>query len=494
MAAGAEHPSSSGRSRAKRGSVMGALDRISGLLGHLTDQILSYLPLKHYVVRRASLLSSEFRYAGTTSDRISDLPRHLTDQILSCLPLKDAVRTSVLSSKRRYTWTTIPGLVFDDSCSAQSPSGTLSSTYRLVDIVDRVLSSHTGTIEKFGVLCETLIDISDVDRWLLHLWRASTKELRLRFVNLQGYEMPSSLFLCHDLVNLDLAFCSLKPPPAFKGFKNMTILKLYVVKMSRYEIESLIKGSPLLQTLMLAPNARDIFCLSIDAPNLRHLELFGCGLEAVSFGGHRLTSLMVASFTLRWCGENQDANRSYLLEFFDQLPQIERLSINSWFLRYLSFGKVPEILPDPCIRLQCISINMDIRSLAEITTVLCILKGSPNLKELHLSGKEFDFSEDRELNGNFWDDYSSPCSFENLKVVSLISLPHTRQIMGFIWFLLSHSPALERMEVWSYPSHGTESCELLLQECVQFPRASARADVVFMGCLKAAPRQLPVWD
>jgi hypothetical protein len=46
-------------------------------------------------------------------DRISCLPGHLTDQILSFLPIKEAVRTSVLSSKWRKKWYTIPNLVFD---------------------------------------------------------------------------------------------------------------------------------------------------------------------------------------------------------------------------------------------------------------------------------------------------------------------------------------------------------------------------------------------
>ena len=47
-------------------------------------------------------------------DRISDLPSHLIDFILQRLPLQDVVRTSLLSSKWRYKWTSIPKLDFSN--------------------------------------------------------------------------------------------------------------------------------------------------------------------------------------------------------------------------------------------------------------------------------------------------------------------------------------------------------------------------------------------
>ncbi|KAH7833861.1 hypothetical protein Vadar_010518 [Vaccinium darrowii] len=47
---------------------------------------------------------------GSNSDVISELPSHLTENILEILPLRDAVRTSVLSSKWRNNWVTLPQL------------------------------------------------------------------------------------------------------------------------------------------------------------------------------------------------------------------------------------------------------------------------------------------------------------------------------------------------------------------------------------------------
>ncbi|PKI57546.1 hypothetical protein CRG98_022017 [Punica granatum] len=49
-------------------------------------------------------------------DRISDLPGHVMDQILSYLHIDEEVRTSILSSKWRYKWATVPVLKSDSNC------------------------------------------------------------------------------------------------------------------------------------------------------------------------------------------------------------------------------------------------------------------------------------------------------------------------------------------------------------------------------------------
>ncbi|WMV53802.1 hypothetical protein MTR67_047187 [Solanum verrucosum] len=46
-------------------------------------------------------------------DRISYLPRNIIDHIFELLPVEDAARTSILSTKWRYIWATVPNLVLD---------------------------------------------------------------------------------------------------------------------------------------------------------------------------------------------------------------------------------------------------------------------------------------------------------------------------------------------------------------------------------------------
>jgi hypothetical protein len=47
-------------------------------------------------------------------DGISDLPCNVIDGILEKLNIRDLVRTSILSTKWRYMWTSVPRLEFGD--------------------------------------------------------------------------------------------------------------------------------------------------------------------------------------------------------------------------------------------------------------------------------------------------------------------------------------------------------------------------------------------
>jgi len=84
------------------------------------------------------------------TDEISWLPGHVTDQILSYLPFRDAVRTSVLSSNWRKKWYTLPNLVFDRQCvSAEDPQDSFVINSMFLKIIDHVLLFHSEPINMF---------------------------------------------------------------------------------------------------------------------------------------------------------------------------------------------------------------------------------------------------------------------------------------------------------------------------------------------------------
>ncbi|OWM67636.1 hypothetical protein CDL15_Pgr024721 [Punica granatum] len=144
-------------------------------------------------------------------DRISDLPGHVMDQILSYLHIDEEVRTSILSSKWRYKWATVPVLSFDTflrDITGHTP----------VEIINRVLLSHAGPIRKFEICHQDKTNDDngcDVDRWILHLSRRSFEELTLCFFRCDPYKIPTHLFGMQDLVKLDLLYCSMSLPPSF---------------------------------------------------------------------------------------------------------------------------------------------------------------------------------------------------------------------------------------------------------------------------------------
>ncbi|XP_022772803.1 F-box/FBD/LRR-repeat protein At1g13570-like isoform X4 [Durio zibethinus] len=317
-------------------------------------------------------------------DRISNLPRHLVEQILLHLPIRDLVRTSVLSRTWRYKWATTPYLVFDKQCLNVSSQDQTLIKNKLVNIIDHVLLLHKGPIHKFKLSHRDLLGITDIDRWILYISRSSIKEFILEIWKGQQYMPPSCLFNCQNLIHLELFNCLLKPPLTFKGFKNLRSLDLQHITIIQDVFENLISSCPLLERLTLM-NFTGVTHLNIDARNLQFFDVGG-NFDDVSF--QNTPHLALVSIGL-YVNINNDENNaqdssSKLLRFFVNLPQIQRLEVQNYFLKYLAIGNVPSRLPNPCVDLNYLSICVDFDDLGENTAALCLLRSCPNLQELEM--------------------------------------------------------------------------------------------------------------
>lgn len=409
-------------------------------------------------------------------DNISNLPGHIIDNILSKLSIREAVRTSVLSSKWRYKWTTLPHLLFDNQCvSCSSHDQTLIKS-KVVNIVDCVLLLHTGTIEKFKLSHRDLLGVSDIHRWILYLSRISVKEIVLEIWKGPRYKLPSCLYSCQYLVHLELFNCLLKPPSTFKGFRCLKSLDLQHISMDQDVFEDLISKCPLLERLTLM-NFDGFSILNIQAPNLQFFDIGGV-FDDVRFSN--TFALAIVSIGLYVSVRNDQnlgfGNSSNLLKFFSNLPRIQRLEVQSYFLKYLAAGIVPGRLPNPCIDLSYLSIRINFNDLEENATAFCLLRSSPNLQELEMLARP----EDQGVVGtatNFWEEDHWDCMFTQLQVVKIVGISGVRSEMDFIGFLLANSPALERMTV--KPATLDRGWELV-KELLRFRRASVQAEIIFL--------------
>jgi hypothetical protein len=77
-----------------------------------------------------------------TSDRLTSLPEDLKCDIISRLNFQEVVRTSILSSTWRETWTTVPNILLCDRAFAQS---------KFITLVDKVLSLRKGPLLTFTI-------------------------------------------------------------------------------------------------------------------------------------------------------------------------------------------------------------------------------------------------------------------------------------------------------------------------------------------------------
>ncbi|KAL9664485.1 hypothetical protein QQ045_019888 [Rhodiola kirilowii] len=184
-------------------------------------------------------------------DIISGLPDEIRERILGYLPICDAVRSSVLSRKWRYSWTRAPQLNLCLDEELETDMDFSSEEYR--GWVGRILLSHVGPIHTF-ILHMTLRDRDeDLNTWLLFLSRNGIKDLKLLNEEfLDFFYVPQSIFQCLGLSCLTLRKINLYSSLPFRGFPNLTKLVLFDVDIPGDMLEQVIS------CCLLEPSSSDV--------------------------------------------------------------------------------------------------------------------------------------------------------------------------------------------------------------------------------------------
>ncbi|XP_071694122.1 F-box/FBD/LRR-repeat protein At1g13570-like isoform X2 [Rutidosis leptorrhynchoides] len=410
-------------------------------------------------------------------DRISNLPGHIVDKILSLVTLRDAVRTSILSSKWRYKWVNLTSLVFDNQSVLVSSQDPTVIKNKMVKIVDHVLLLHNGPIHKFKLSHRDLQGVCDIDRWILFLSRGSVKEFILEIWKGQRYKLPSPLYLCDKLSHLELFNCLLQPPSLFNGFKMLTSLDLQHITMDQDVFDELIYKCPLLERLTLM-NFEGFAHLKIHAPKLTFFDIGGV-FEDVNF--EKTLHLSTVSIGLYVnIGNDYELSlgtTSKLIKFFASLPSIQRLEIQSFFLKFLAVDMVPRRLSTPCMELNYLSLRINFNDFEESLAALCILRSSPNLLELEMLARPDEQTGPRAVMNNLHQEDFTNCFFNQLRFVKIVGIVGVAREMEFISFLLASSPILERMSVKPASHEGILE---LARELMRFKRASANCELIYL--------------
>ncbi|CAH9144790.1 unnamed protein product [Cuscuta epithymum] len=408
-------------------------------------------------------------------DRISNLPAHITDKILSHLSLRDAVTTSVLSSKWRYKWVTLPNLVFDNQSLFASPQDHSLIKSKIVSIVDHVLLLHVGPVHKFKLSHRDLQNVVDIDKWILFLSRGPIKEFILEIWKGHRYKLPSATYLFHKLVHLELFNCLLKPPVTFSGFKCLKSLDLQHISMEQEAFEHLISSCSLLERLTLM-NFDGFNHLKIHAPNLLYFDVGGV-FDDVSFKGTFHLATVSIGLYANDVEENMGfAGNGNLVKFFAHLPRIQRLEVQNYFLKYLAAGIVPGKLPRPCNELSFLSVRINFNSMDEYLAALCLLRSSPNLQELEVVGRAEE-QNSPPVGIALGEEKYQNFKFKRLREVKISGISGFRQELNFIKLILGNSPDLETMTIKPSSSDGAWE---MLKQLLRYRRASVQAEIIYL--------------
>ncbi|KAL8058938.1 hypothetical protein ABFS82_03G053600 [Erythranthe guttata] len=244
--------------------------------------------------------------------------------------------------------------------------------------------------------------------------------------------------------------------------------------MDQSEFEKIIASCPLLERLTLM-NFEGFGLLNIRAPSLLFFDVGGV-FEDVSFvGTFNLAVVSIGLYVNNGIERNLGFGTGNLIKFFACLPHIQRLEVQSFFLKYLACGIIPGKLPTPCLDLSYLSIRINFNDMEENMAALCLLRSSPNLQELELLART---EEQNTAFGapNIVENFPS-FSFSQLRLIKIIGISGIKQELNFINFLLLNTPVLEKMTV---KPASTDSGWELVKELLRFRRASMFAEIVYL--------------
>ncbi|XP_071695723.1 F-box/LRR-repeat protein At3g26922-like [Rutidosis leptorrhynchoides] len=131
-------------------------------------------------------------------DRLSSLPNDLIHKIFSYIGIKDVVRTSILSSKWRFIWTSTPYLNFS--------SNEFSSLLKFSESVTLVLSRRNNQIEVESVNLSLNGRVSQafVKRTLDYAFNHNVQHMTIACLPEMKIRFPISLFTSHLVKHLTI--------------------------------------------------------------------------------------------------------------------------------------------------------------------------------------------------------------------------------------------------------------------------------------------------
>uniref|UniRef100_A0A1J3HYX0 F-box/FBD/LRR-repeat protein n=1 Tax=Noccaea caerulescens TaxID=107243 RepID=A0A1J3HYX0_NOCCA len=437
-------------------------------------------------------------------DRISLLPDALLSQVLFSLSTKDAVKTSLLSTRWRSLWLSIPGLELDDDDFPNYKS--------FVSFVDRFfLFSTESTIEKLKLAsnkekCNPLA----VKSWVDAAVNRRIQHLEIDFSKrCLGFDLLSTdIFVSQTLVCLRLRYVALNDFNRVSLPRLKTMLLEEVRFLSHTALESLIASCPVLEDLSVITSRDDVKVLRvcsqtvnrlvitsrddvrffrvwdaadrevvIDAPRLEFLSLEDYQSSSITMKNSLCSSAQVdlaVDFNVRDVLSSDDsAKRSSIGHFLANISNVRDMTICSKTLKVIRHYCKLESLPQFCYMTQ---LHAKISS-ADLEVLQDLLESCPGLKSLVL-----------ELSGSV--KKKEEISFSSLVPWCLRSclerVEMRRPIYGVqlemkvIKYFLENSTVLKKLTLrLGCPRMQQES--MIFMELLKFRRCSTQCEVDVVG-------------
>ncbi|CAH8311061.1 unnamed protein product [Eruca vesicaria subsp. sativa] len=204
-------------------------------------------------------------------DEISQLPNDVTCQIISLLSTKEAVKTSVLSTRWRHIWLSLPCL--------ELKSREFSDLENFMSFGDRFFdSSRVSSIQKVKLTIDKK-DVDGDDSYCLASWFDAAAKCKIQNLHVSSYsyadrkfnKMPQRLYNCETLVCLKLFQVALSDAEivSLPCLKKMYLE--YIDFPNEATFETLVLCSPVLECLKIVVSSDDEKVFRVQSRSLKKL-------------------------------------------------------------------------------------------------------------------------------------------------------------------------------------------------------------------------------
>ncbi|XP_023748227.1 F-box/FBD/LRR-repeat protein At1g13570-like [Lactuca sativa] len=360
-------------------------------------------------------------------DRISALPQDTIEKILTLMPIRDALRTSILSRKWRYCWTTMAKLVFNDRNGNEE-----IDEHKFVKAIFHVLLLHKAPILEFSLFVNSEI-FSEIDQIILHLSRGNNlKKFIFEILGTDTYLLPRSFFSLQGLEYLDLSYCTFELPLMYNGFSRLKTLRFCDVSITIDMLFQFLINCPIVEEFAWL---RD-YWIDMEITEYEFVELFKC------------------------------------------LPSIQVLEFSRLYIKPLAACGMPHKLPISLPHLRILVLGV---CFVDLSTVLCVINSCPNLEKIKM---EMYWDHNKCLQQTFSNlhdiqDYLG-LKLDHLKEMEITSFTNHALEMEFVKLVMANSPVLKKALVELDISVSVDEEVKMLRDLLQipFPRASPTANFI----------------
>ncbi|XP_023757462.1 F-box/FBD/LRR-repeat protein At1g16930 [Lactuca sativa] len=343
-------------------------------------------------------------------DLISNLPDRVLQLILSRLQgTEEAIRSSILSRRWRYLWTSIPSIDIDYTRGLEHDPQMVLESIGFKNFVSWVLLNKPIDLDSFRLRCADYYDMTTIRQWIHAAVVRKVKQLDLMFSPIdesEDIEMPYCLVTCGSLEVLRLCLLGYHLClPKITGFSALRVLELNDVTLKKGDlVKYFLESCPLLEDLSLLHCYADK--LVIACPKLKNLRIENreriFDYETEDYIDCRMSSsVTICCPKLVLLNLTGSVSRDFILynlyslkkavilcrdflnqldppcDFFERISQVESLSISLYCVGQAYWPEEDEPVSLP--NLKTLEITVD-----AVHRLIPFLKCFPDLESLHL--------------------------------------------------------------------------------------------------------------